>query len=112
MSDVPAQNTAHCLWTWHTFDPGDEDIQVWWSLLRQVDNGDQGNMIKLLKLLRNWYWEQQRHYDLGFLWLECKAQAPNLDHARAAFAIHAFHDACWFEYYGEQQLIDIIGKLT
>jgi hypothetical protein len=29
MADLTSQE--ECVWTWHTFDPGDEDIQVWWD---------------------------------------------------------------------------------
>jgi hypothetical protein len=41
-----------------------------------------------------WYW-QMRRIDLLFLWPACREHAPNIDHARAAFAVHAFRDHAW-----------------
>jgi hypothetical protein len=38
-----------------------------------------------------------RRFDLEILWPECKAHAPDLDHAKAAFAVHAFNDPAWLE---------------
>ena len=45
-------------------------------------------------LLALWHW-MQRRIDLRILWPECKKQAPDLDHAKAIFAMHAFHDHAW-----------------
>jgi hypothetical protein len=39
--------------------------------------------------------KRQRAIDLDVLWPACKQEAPDLDHAKAAFAVHAFHDPAW-----------------
>ena len=67
-------------------------------------------MSELLKRIRSWWWPQQRTQDLLILWPVCKANAPTLDHAKAAFAVHAFNDPAWYAHYGEQ-LPDIIEAL-
>jgi hypothetical protein len=64
----------------------------------------------VIKWLRNWWWARQRAIDLRILWPECKAQAEDLDHAKAAFAVHAFHDNAWIEFYGAESLIQFIDK--
>jgi hypothetical protein len=61
-------------------------------------------MNTLLRLIVSPFWALQRRIDMKVLWPACKAQAKNLDEARAAFAAHAFCDACWIDYYGEKAL--------
>jgi hypothetical protein len=61
-------------------------------------------------LLGLWY-HRLRRIDLEILWPECKAQADNLDLAKATFATHAFHDPAWL-YLGEDQIYHIIDRLT
>jgi hypothetical protein len=39
--------------------------------------------------------KRRRDIDLKILWPACKAKSPDLDHAKAAFAYHAFHDEAW-----------------
>lgn len=39
--------------------------------------------------------ERCRRMDLEMLWPECCRLAPDLDHAKAAFAVHALHDDAW-----------------
>jgi len=39
--------------------------------------------------------EQRRRIDLQILWPACKENARDIDHARAAFAVHAFNDPAW-----------------
>jgi hypothetical protein len=36
------------------------------------------------------------------LWPTLKAEALDLDHAKAGFAVHAFHDVAWLELGGEE----------
>ena len=65
----------------------------------------------LLKI-RDWWWRRQRNIDLNVLWPECKRQCKdNLDHARGIFAVHAFQDPCWIEFYGEDRLKKFIDHL-
>ena len=62
--------------------------------------------------LRNLWWARQRSADLKILWPVCREQyARDLDRARAAFAIHAFHDPCWISYYGSHELVKVIKEL-
>jgi hypothetical protein len=51
-----------------------------------------------------------RRFDLEILWPTCKKEAPDLDHAKAAFAVHAFLDDAWL-CLGEKAIIDAIDKL-
>jgi hypothetical protein len=48
-----------------------------------------------MRWLMNWWRQRQRAIDLSILWPSCKEQATDLDHAKAAFAMHAFHDPAW-----------------
>lgn len=67
--------------------------------------------MNLLKTIRDWWWHRQRAIDLAILWPTCKERARDLDHAKAAFAVHAFRDPAWIDHYGEQGLIRVIGEL-
>jgi hypothetical protein len=67
-------------------------------------------VIWLLKL-RNWYWARCRAMDMDVLWPTCVAMSPDIDHARAVFMVHAMRDPAWIDFYGEQQLIEEVGKL-
>jgi hypothetical protein len=60
--------------------------------------------------IRRWWWRRQRAIDLQILWPICKEKARSLDHARAAFAVHAFTDPAWVGEYGER-IVDVIGEL-
>ena len=61
-------------------------------------------------LIRRWH-ARQRAIDLSILWPSCRNLAPDLDHAKAVFAVHAYHDAAWREL-GEDALHDFISDLT
>jgi hypothetical protein len=50
--------------------------------------------------------------DLMCLWPACVRQARDLDHARAAFAVHAFNDPAWIGYYGQDKLVEVIGDMS
>jgi hypothetical protein len=49
----------------------------------------------MIRWLMNWWRARQRQIDLEILWPTCKELAPDLDHAKAAFAVHAFNDTAW-----------------
>jgi hypothetical protein len=49
---------------------------------------------------------------MQILWPSCKELAPDLDHAKAAFAVHAFNDPAWIDFYGEDRLKQVIGSLS
>lgn len=65
----------------------------------------------MLKWLREWWWARQREQDMQLLWPVCKEQAPTLEHAKAAFAVHAYDDPCWIDYYGHDELRAFIDNL-
>jgi hypothetical protein len=65
----------------------------------------------MMRWLLNWWHERQRAIDLQILWPSCRDLAPDLDHARAAFAVHAFHDRAWMSL-GEDEIIRRIDRLT
>ncbi|HEX5211637.1 MAG TPA: hypothetical protein VFW22_07880 [Pseudolabrys sp.] len=60
-------------------------------------------------LLNKWR-AHQRAIDLEILWPVCRKQASDLDHAKAAFAVHAFHDPAWLNL-GEEEIIRRIEAL-
>lgn len=57
-----------------------------------------------------WWHRRQRRIDMEILWPECVAQAINLDHAKAVFAVHAFNDPAWLSL-GEPELREFIDNL-
>ncbi len=62
----------------------------------------------------DWVWARWyarcRRLDVQLLWPSCLAQAPNLNMARAAFAIHAFADPAWTAL-GTQELVRSVAAL-
>lgn len=66
-----------------------------------------------INVTRESEYERQRRLrkiDLEILWPICKEKAIDLDHAKAAFAYHAFHDRAWWDIR-ETEMIDIINGL-
>jgi hypothetical protein len=61
-------------------------------------------------LIAMWWQRRQRAIDLDLLWPACCAEAPDLDTAKAAFAVHAFNDPAWLAL-GEQEVIRFIDQL-
>ena len=57
-----------------------------------------------------WWHKRQRDIDLQCLWPSCCELAPDLDHAKMAFAMHAFHDHAWMEM-GESNVKAFIDRL-
>jgi hypothetical protein len=66
-------------------------------------------MAVLAMILALWR-ARQRAIDLKILWPICKQGAPDLDHAKAAFAYHAFSDPAWL-CLGEEAIVEAIDKL-
>lgn len=64
-----------------------------------------------LRWLLDWWHARQRAIDLDILWPACREQASDLDHARAAFAYHAFNDTAW-TCLGEDEIKRRIDRLT
>lgn len=55
--------------------------------------------------------ERRRDLDLQILWPACKENAHDLDHAKAAFALHAFNDEAW-KPLGEDEIKRRIDALS
>ncbi|WP_135210396.1 hypothetical protein [Vitreimonas flagellata] len=64
-----------------------------------------------LRWIRDWWWARQRAIDLEILWPSCRDNAPDLDRAKAAFAVHAFNDPAWIGFYGRERLASFIDGL-
>lgn len=64
-----------------------------------------------MRWLLNLWRERQRSIDLRILWPTCKEQASDLDHAKMAFAMHAFHDPAWL-CLGDDEIRRQIDGLT
>jgi hypothetical protein len=62
-------------------------------------------------MLIRWWYRRLRRLDLQILWPSCKKQASDLDNAKAAFAVHAFHDRAWL-ILGEAGIYRIIDDLA
>lgn len=69
-------------------------------------------MKRLLKWLCNTldFDVQRRKLDMEILWPSCVANARDLDHAKAAFAVHAFSDEAW-TCLGHDEIYRIIDGL-
>lgn len=65
----------------------------------------------ILRWLRDRWHARLRAIDLRILWPVCRDNAEDLDHARAAFAIHAMHDPAWLSL-GEDEITRRISALT
>lgn len=65
----------------------------------------------MIAWLRGWWNRRRRKIDLEILWPQCRKLAQDLDHAKAAFAMHAFNDDAWSDLT-EDEIVTIIGDLT
>lgn len=64
-----------------------------------------------MKWLVDWWYARLRRIDMDTLWPQCLAQSFSLDHAKAAFAVHCFHDRAWL-VLGEDEVARFIDGLT
>jgi hypothetical protein len=64
----------------------------------------------IVAMILDWWRTYQRSIDLRLLWPICKQGANDLDHAKAAFAYHAFNDPAWLTL-GEDEIIRRIDAL-
>ncbi len=64
-----------------------------------------------MQIIMNWWHKRQREIDLQILWPVCRDSAKDIDHAKAAFAFHAFNDKAW-TCLGEQKICSLIDALT
>jgi hypothetical protein len=61
-------------------------------------------------LLKLWH-ARLRRIDRQILWPACRASARDLDHAKAAFAMHAFQDPAWLSL-GADEIAAQIDRLS
>ena len=61
-------------------------------------------------MIKGLWYARVRRIDLDVLWPICKAGANDLDHAKAAFATHAFNDPAW-QALGEAEIFRRIDEL-
>lgn len=64
-----------------------------------------------MRWLMNLWHSRQRAIDLQILWPSCKKLAPDMTHAKAAFALHAFHDRAWL-VLGKNEIYRTIDGLV
>jgi hypothetical protein len=64
----------------------------------------------MINWIVRWWHARQRALDLKILWPQCCRAAPDLEHAKAAFAFHAYHDKAWREL-GEGGIFRFIDRL-
>ena len=67
-------------------------------------------MIWPFTIIRDAWYTHQRLIDIQILWPVCIREAPDLDHAMAAFAIHCFHDPAWL-ILGEDTIAERVELL-
>lgn len=65
----------------------------------------------MIRWILNWWNARRRAIDLDILWPICKEQAADLDHAKEAFAFHAFNDDAW-TCLGHDGIVSAINKLS
>jgi hypothetical protein len=65
----------------------------------------------MIKALIDRFWHApRRRLDLAILWPSCIKHAPDLNRAKAAFAVHAFNDPAWLAL-GDKELFLFIDNL-
>lgn len=64
----------------------------------------------MIRWLQGWWHARQRKIDMDILWPVCVEQACDLDHAKAAFAMHAFNDEAWM-FLGRDAVHRFIDEL-
>lgn len=60
-------------------------------------------MSKFLNYISGLWYARLRRIDLQILWPVCRDNAVSLDHAKAAFAVHAYRDPAW-QFLGEDEI--------
>jgi hypothetical protein len=64
-----------------------------------------------MKRLILWWFARQRRLDLEVLWPSIQQEAPDLETARAMFAIHAYRDPAWL-VLSDEELFAAMEGLT
>ena len=63
-----------------------------------------------MKWIYKLWFARLRRIDLKILWPVCKQKAIDLDHAKAAFTLHAFNDEAW-KFLGHDEIVKRIDAL-
>lgn len=64
----------------------------------------------MLRWLKSAWYAHLRGIDIMILWPSLRRDAADIEHARAAFALHAFHDYAWL-HLGEDRIKEFIDSL-
>lgn len=64
----------------------------------------------MIRWLQGLWYARLRKIDMQILWPSCVSQAHDLDHAKMAFAVHAFSDPAWM-FLGHDAVRGFIDKL-
>lgn len=64
----------------------------------------------MIRLLQGWWYARCRKLDMEILWPTCVEQANDLDHAKMAFAVHAYNDPAWM-FLGPDAIYRFIDEL-
>ena len=66
----------------------------------------------LWRALERRYNARRREIDMMILWPACRQMTDDVDRAKEAFAVHAFHDAAWLELGNDEirRRIDALGR--
>ena len=64
----------------------------------------------MIRWLQGLWYARCRRIDMQVLWPSCAAQARDLNHAKAAFATHAFNDPAWM-FLGRETVRQMIDEL-
>lgn len=66
----------------------------------------------VIKIIGRWWRRRQRSIDLEILWPIFVEKAPDIDHAKVAFAFHCFNDTAWTKDFSHDELKNIISGLN
>lgn len=64
----------------------------------------------MMRWLQGLWYARCRRIDMQVLWPSCLRHARDLDHAKAAFAVHAFNDPAWM-FLGRDAVHRLIDEL-
>jgi hypothetical protein len=83
---------------------------IWWQQVLVVV-ATVAVVLPLMLFGGRWSRERRRAVDLQILWPACCEKAPDLDHAKAAFALHVFGDRAWTLDFDHDELVAFIDQL-
>lgn len=67
--------------------------------------------MRLFQWLRKYWRQRRREMDVEHLWPKLRDHTDNINEAKSAFSVHAFHDPAWREL-GTAEIYHRINKLS